>query len=112
MNRPMKYDPDADAMYVRLSSRKAWESLEINQNLNLDLDQNKRLVGVELLDVSKFVSALFGHQINMSRIRDLKVEVRSKDGREVILDIFFEGEKVRYAIPRAYTSPLVDGNAQ
>ncbi len=107
MSSIMRYDPEADAMHVRISSRKAWESLEINQNLNLDLDHNGHPVGIELLDMRKFVSALFGHSIDSGQLKNLKVKALSPNGQEVILDLHYGAERIRYAIPGAYASPVV-----
>ncbi len=103
----LRYDPDADAMYVRVSSRHAWESLEINHNLNIDLDRNGKVVGVELLDVRRFVKRLFGHSVEPEAIKDLKIRILSESKQELVLDMRYSGERIRYAIPSAYTSPLV-----
>lgn len=103
----LRYDPDADAMYVRVSSRHAWESLEINQNLLVDLDRSGKVVGVELLDVRSFIKRLFGHSVNQEAIKDLKIRISSESEQELILDIRHSGERIRYAIPGAYASPLV-----
>ena len=103
----LRYDPDADALYVRVSSRHAWESLEINQNLNIDLDRNGKVVGVELLDVRRFVKRLFGHSVDPEAIKDLKIKVSSESGQELILDMRYSKERIRYAIPGAYASPII-----
>ncbi len=103
----LRYDPDADAMYVRVSSRHAWESLEINQNLNIDLDRNGKVVGAELLDVRRFIKRLFGRSVDSKAIKDLKVRISSESGSELVLDIQHSKERIRYAIPGAYTSPLL-----
>ncbi|MFH1095735.1 MAG: DUF2283 domain-containing protein [Candidatus Micrarchaeota archaeon] len=107
MPNVLRYDPDADAMYVRLSSRHAWETLEINSNLNIDLDQTGRVVGVELLDVRRFAKSLFGHVLDDEGLKNLHIKASTRTGRELVLDMDCAGEHVRYAIPGAYKSPVV-----
>ncbi|MEX2017506.1 MAG: DUF2283 domain-containing protein [Candidatus Pacearchaeota archaeon] len=47
------YDPDADAIYIRLTNEKFNKTNIIDDNTILDLDQNGDVIGVELLFVSK-----------------------------------------------------------
>ena len=47
------YDPDADAMYIRLTSEKFSKTKVIDDNTILDLDKKGNVIGIELLFVSK-----------------------------------------------------------
>jgi len=47
------YDPDADAMYVKLTEEKFSKTKIIDNNTILDLDKNGNVIGIELLFVSK-----------------------------------------------------------
>ena len=47
------YDPNEDAMYIRLSEDAYTESDEVRDGVILDLDRVGRVVGIELLDVSE-----------------------------------------------------------
>ena len=49
----IEYDPKADAMYIRLSSGTIADSDEVRPNVFLDTDANGRVLGIEMLDVSK-----------------------------------------------------------
>jgi len=49
------YDPIADAIYIYLSEKRATRTEEIRDDLILDFS-GKRLVGIEILDVSKKLS--------------------------------------------------------
>lgn len=51
--RDKSYDPDADAAYVRLGEGRIVDSEEIAPNLIVDYDANDRIVGLEILHVSK-----------------------------------------------------------
>jgi uncharacterized protein YuzE len=48
-----RYDPEADALYVRLSEGRIQESEEMRPNLIVDYDENGRLVAVEVLSTGK-----------------------------------------------------------
>jgi len=55
----LEYDPSCNALYIRLKRGKVAESEPISDNLILDLNQKKEIVGVEVLgpapiDPSKF----------------------------------------------------------
>ncbi len=109
MSKLAQYDQQANAFYMHLSSRKAWETLEINQHINIDLDKQGRIAGVELLNVRQFIQQIFGSAPTAEKLKSLKVEVCTETGGEVVLRMNYIHEHVLYAIPKAYTSPLVSG---
>ena len=49
----ISYDQSDDAMYIRFSSEKYYESDEVKEGVVLDFDKNGKIVALELLDVSK-----------------------------------------------------------
>ncbi len=51
------YDPNVDAMYIKLSDRQVIESEEIRKDIILDYDEAGNVTGVELLNASKYDSA-------------------------------------------------------
>lgn len=51
-----KYDPEADALYLRLAETKIVESEEVRPGIVLDLDAKGRVVGIEILDASEHVA--------------------------------------------------------
>jgi uncharacterized protein YuzE len=48
----LEYDPQTDAAYIKLSRAHIVESTEINEDVIVDLDQNKHLIGIEILNFS------------------------------------------------------------
>lgn len=48
-----EYEPEADALYVRLNTSKIIESEEIQPGIVLDFDAAGKVVGIEVLNVSK-----------------------------------------------------------
>ena len=53
----MTYDPDADALMLRLSDTAVAESEEVAPNVVLDFDAEGRVVGIEVLFVSDLPDA-------------------------------------------------------
>lgn len=50
----IEYDPQADALYLTIQPDKSVaKSKEIEQGTVVDWDKNKKVVGLEILDVSK-----------------------------------------------------------
>lgn len=49
----LHYDPQTDALYLRLSDTPSVDSEEVRPGLVLDYDDKNRVVAVELLDVRK-----------------------------------------------------------
>lgn len=50
MTPTIKYRPDDNAAYIRLSSAKVLDSAEVSPDVVFDYDAEGRMVGIELLD--------------------------------------------------------------
>jgi len=52
------YDEEADAAYIylkRVSPGEVKDTIELNENIILDFDSQKRLIGIEILSASKAI---------------------------------------------------------
>jgi uncharacterized protein YuzE len=49
----IEYDPEVDALYVRLTENKIIESEQVQPGIILDFDEAGKVVSVEVLSVSK-----------------------------------------------------------
>jgi uncharacterized protein YuzE len=47
------YDPEVDALYIRLNEAEIIESEEVQPGIILDFDANGKVAGVEVLNASK-----------------------------------------------------------
>lgn len=52
MNPTMKYRPEDNAAYIRLSSARVVESAEVSPDVVFDYDVDGRIVGIELLNAN------------------------------------------------------------
>ncbi|HEY9583424.1 MAG TPA: DUF2283 domain-containing protein [Candidatus Paceibacterota bacterium] len=48
----INYDRVADAVYFTIKKGKIVRTFPVNEYLNIDLDKNNKIIGVELLDAS------------------------------------------------------------
>ena len=48
----IEYDAEADALYIRFREGKPAENRDLEDGVMVDLDGQKRLIGIEILDVS------------------------------------------------------------
>lgn len=46
----VEYDRYAKALYIRLQEKERSRTVEINENLNLDMDEKGNLIGIEILN--------------------------------------------------------------
>lgn len=49
----INYDESDDAMYIRFSEAKYYQSDEVREGVILDFDKSGRIIALEVLDVSK-----------------------------------------------------------
>lgn len=50
-----EYHSDTDMLYIKLADGISTESEEVTAGVVLDLDENHRVIGVEIEDASKFI---------------------------------------------------------
>ncbi len=46
----IEYDEDAHTLYIRLQAKERGETLEVNEELNIDLDNEGNIIGIEILN--------------------------------------------------------------
>ena len=49
----IRYDPDADALHIRIREGKVLESGEVEDRMIMDNDEKGNVVGIEVLEFSK-----------------------------------------------------------
>jgi len=49
----IEYDKEVDAVYIYLQCKQVDQTLEIQEGINLDLDVDGKLIGLEILDATK-----------------------------------------------------------
>jgi uncharacterized protein YuzE len=67
----MDYDPDADAISIRLHHAKSVITSEITKHILIDLTGDRKAVGLEILDASEEISKIFGRSISKEEIKKI-----------------------------------------
>jgi len=58
-NKPkVNYDPKADILYIVAKKGKEEEFVEIAPGLNVELDENGKVIGIEILNASNFLKSV------------------------------------------------------
>ena len=52
----IEYDREADALYIQLREVCVEDNIDVEEGITLDLDENRHIVGIEILDASKKLS--------------------------------------------------------
>lgn len=52
----IEYDREADALYIQLKEANIDDNIDIEEGITIDVDENRHLIGIEILDVSKKLS--------------------------------------------------------
>jgi uncharacterized protein YuzE len=67
----IEYDKEADALYIQLREAYVEDNVEIEEGITVDLDENRHVVGIEILDASRKLS--LSDMVNIS-IQNLPLE--------------------------------------
>lgn len=62
----IEYDREADALYISLQDKEVFRTVEISEGINIDIDEQGKLIGLEVLDAVD--------RYSLSDIFDLKME--------------------------------------
>ena len=69
----IRYDQDADAMYVKLKEGEISETKEIDDNTILDYDKSGNVIGVELLFVKERIPSASLSKITFENVISAKI---------------------------------------
>jgi len=62
----IEYSKSVDALYIRLREAKIADSMDIEEGVTVDIDENGHIVGLEILDASE--------KLNISDLVNISIE--------------------------------------
>ena len=62
------FDKDADAVYIEISEEEFFNNKKIDDETIIDIDKNGKIIGIELLNVSKRMSKNFLSDIRVQNL--------------------------------------------
>ena len=108
------YSEEDDVFTIYNDEYKPSETIEFSEFLNIDVNKDKGIVGLEIFYASEFFSALNGVITKTLLESTNKVFIESKNYRNnwfIVLVFENNGEKIRVQLPplrkSEYTSPLI-----
>lgn len=113
-NFEFDYDKEYDVLYIYKSERDVEESIEISEDVVLDLDKEGRVNGIEIFYASEFFNA-FNKEIDKEFLSDLKeanFEYQSfRNQWFIVVGLWARGIKIIQPMPplrkSEYVSPLI-----
>lgn len=64
----IEYDPEADALYIQIREAPVDDNIDIEEGVTVDLDSDRHIVGIEVLDASKRLSSSDLSSITIQRL--------------------------------------------
>jgi len=108
------YDKEDDIFTVYDNERKPAETIEFSEFLNIDIDKNKGVVGLEIFYASEFFSLLnkIITKTFLESVDEAFIEYKNyRNNWFIVLVLKSNGEKIRIQLPplrkTEYTSPLI-----
>ena len=108
------YNEEDDVFTIYDDKHKPSETVEFSEFLNVDIDKNKAIVGLEVFYASEFFSALnkIIAKSLLESIRKVSIECNNYRNNWFMVLIFeTNGERIRIQLPplrkSEYTSPLI-----
>ncbi len=109
-----EYDEVSDVLSIFDYDKSVNESIEFNEFINIDIGKKGEISGLEIFDVSKFLS-IFNKEVSKNFLKNLnKVELVQADYRNnlfIAIVMYAPGKQIYQQLPpfqkRSYESPLV-----
>ena len=111
------YDEENDILVIYNAERKVKESLEVSENIVVDLDKDDHINGIEIMDASEFFSS-FNPEISkefLSELDSARIEYKSFRNQWIVLVVLgAKGKQFSQPMPplrkKEFASPLLACN--
>lgn len=108
------YDAEDDVLYIQNAEKEVEESIEVSEDIVIDLDKEGRIIGIEIFYASEFLS-IFNKEINKAYLENLEsagLEYKEFRNNWFITIVLKSNQKIIYqAMPplrkSEYISPLI-----
>ena len=112
-NYKVNYDEEDDVLYIQDSMKEVEESVEVSDDIVLDLDKNGMVVGIEIFYASEFFGA-FNKEVDkkfLANLEDVQVQQKEMRNNWFLVVMLKSGKKIVYQpMPplrkSEYVSPL------
>jgi len=85
------YDKESDDLFTYLEGKKSAGAVELG-NIVLDFDKDYNLIAMQILNVSEFLSKILSKMINLSQIKEIKIDIVNFRNMDAIKFSISDGE--------------------
>lgn len=95
--KSLSYDSKADAAYAYGHGEKVSRTVEVNDNVFMDVSSKGHIVGIEILNAKTFLSKVLGIQLNADELEKIQYEVDEQPG--ICLHLRFGQKQASVVLP-------------
>ncbi|OGJ49877.1 hypothetical protein A2335_00995 [Candidatus Peregrinibacteria bacterium RIFOXYB2_FULL_32_7] len=102
------YDSEVDAIAIEIDIKKSDITIELTEHILVDMTNDGKLAGLEILDASEELSKLFNRAVSKEEMKQLLCEIKPESANGYLLQFESPQKKQKAAsvlIP-LYQSPL------
>jgi uncharacterized protein YuzE len=101
------YDSDADIIAVEINMQKSDYTIELTEHILVDVTNDMKLVGIEILDASVEISKLFNRIVSKDEMKHLLCKIKQEPNEYLVqFQSPKKNESANLLIP-LYKSPLI-----
>ena len=102
------YDSEADAISLEINTKKVYKTIELTEHILVDITNDGKVVGLEILDASDEISKLFNRIVSKIEIKQLLCQIKQEPENEYLIQ-FRSPRKNQVAnlLFPVYKSPLI-----
>ncbi len=101
------YDPETDSITVAIGAQKSDITIELTENLIIDITSDWKFVGLEILSASVEISKIFNRAVSKKEIAGLLCEIKQEPKNEYLIQFKSaqKNESANLLVP-LYRSPI------
>jgi len=104
------YDVETNAITLGVGRQKADTTIELTEHILIDITNDGKLAGLEILDASEEISKIFNRAVSKNEISQLLCEIKQEPANEYLVQFRLpqKNESANLLIP-VYKSPIAHG---
>ena len=105
----VQYDAEGDIFTAEARGKKVYKTIEFSEHFLVDINEDGKILGVELLDASDEISKIFGRVVRKDEIKQLLCKIKEEPDEGYLISFQSpknNNQRASYMIS-LYKSPLL-----
>jgi len=103
----IEYDPNVDVIGIGINMKKSDYTIELTEHILVDVTNDMKLVGIEILDASEEISKMFNRAVSKDEIKHMLCEIKQEPNEYIVrFKSPQKNESANLFIP-VYRSPIL-----